>query len=234
MQRLTTNNTPALGRSQLKWYRIAPVLPNPCRPRPWQHPRMWPLLFLAGPWGCGLVPQAPRAGRPHLVEKGHYQALYDGAGRLDRVAYDADGDGRADVLTVFGPNGAPLRAEIDSDKDGVVDRWESYGPDGRLAKVATSRRTPGVPDLWSYPDGFGGVSRREYDDDGDGRPERAESLLDGVVVAEEFDTTGSGRWDKRVVRGPDGAVARIDSDPDDQGHWRRSITVSRAPGATVP
>ncbi len=191
------------------------------------HRRLWALVLLMAPVGCGLVPPAPRAGRPHLVEKGRFQALYDGEGRLDRVAYDADGDGRADVLTLFGPSGVPLRAQIDSDKDGVVDRWEYYGPDGRLAKLATARRKPGVPDLWSYPDGFGGIGRREYDDDGDGRPERAEDLLDGVVVAEEFDTTGAGVWDKRVVRGPDGAVARVDSEPDGQGHWLHSVPVSR-------
>ena len=177
--------------------------------------------------GCGLVPAPPRKGRPHLVEKGRFQALYDGEGHLERVAYDSDGDGRADVVTFFGENGAPTRAQIDANKDGIVDRWESYGPDGRLAKVGTSRRTPGVPDTWSYPDGFGGVSRREYDEDGDGRAERAEDLLDGMVVAEEFDTTGSGRWDRRVVRGPDGSIVRIDSDPDGQGHWERSVSVSK-------
>jgi hypothetical protein len=177
--------------------------------------------------GCSLVPAPPRKGRPHLVEKGRFQALYDGEGRLERVAYDSDGDGRAEVVTFFGPDGAPTRAQIDSDKDGIVDRWESYGPDGRLAKVGTSRRTRGIPDTWSYPDGFGGVSRREYDEDGDGKAERAEDLLDGTVVAEEFDTTRSGSWDRRVVRGPDGSVVRVDRDPDGQGHWEHSVDVSK-------
>lgn len=185
------------------------------------------VVFVVVAVGCGVVPEAPRRGRSHLVEKGRFQALYDGEGRLERVAYDPNGDGRVDLVTFFGTNGAPVSAQIDSNKDGIVDRWEYYGPDGRLAKLGTSRRKPGTPDLWSYPDGFGGVSRREYDDDGDGRPERAESLLDGVVVAEEFDTSGSGRWDRRVVRGPDGSVARIDSDPDGQGHWQHSVAVPR-------
>ena len=203
------------------------MFPSPCRPGSISLPRLWVLVLAMTPVGCGLVPPAPRAGRPHLVEKGRFQALYDGEGHLERVAFDPDGDGRVDVLTLFGPSGIPLRAQIDADKDGVVDRWEYYGPDGRIAKLATARRKPGVPDLWSYPDGFGGIARREYDDDGDGRPERAEDLLDGSIVAEEFDTTGAGRWDKRVVRGPDGGVARVDSEPDDQGHWRRSVTVSR-------
>jgi hypothetical protein len=161
-----------------------------------------------------------------LVEKGPFQALYSGSdGHLERVAYDADGDHRAEVVSIFGPGGIPLRAQRDTDNDGIVDRWEYYAPDGRIAKVGTARRVAGRADLWAYPDGFGGVSREEYDDDGDGRPERAEDLLDGAVVAEEYDTDGDGRWDRRLVRGRDGSIARIDTDPDGDGTWRESRPV---------
>lgn len=170
-------------------------------------------------------PSPASAPSRHLVEKGPFQVLYDRDGRLERVVYDADGDRRAEIVTIFAPGGAPLRAQIDTDDDGVVDRWEYYAPDGRIAKVGTARRVPGRPDLWTYPDGFGGVSRKEYDDDGDGRPERAEDLLEGVVVAEEFDTDGDGRWDRRLVRDKSGSVARIEADPDGDGSWRESHPV---------
>ena len=176
---------------------------------------------------CGLVPKAPS--RTHLVEKGPFQALYGPDGRLERVAYDRNGDRRAEIVTFFSPAGTALRAQIDSNDDGVVDRWEHYGPDGRIAKLGVARKTPGRPDTWSYPDGFGGVGRREYDDDGDGRPERSEDLLDGAVIAEEFDTDGDGRRDRRVVRGPEGEIARIETDPDAQGRWQRSVPVDRGP-----
>lgn len=177
---------------------------------------------------CGSYssPSSPPP-RPHLVEKGSFQALYGADGRLQRVAYDRDDDRRAEVVTIFSPAGTPLRAQIDGDNDGVVDRWEYYGPDGRIAKVGLSRRTPGTPDVWWYPDGFGGAGRREYDDDGDGRAERAEDLLDGLVVAEEFDTDGDGLRDRRVVRGPDGSVERVETDPDREGRWQRSVPVAR-------
>jgi hypothetical protein len=131
------------------------------------------------------------------------------------------------MVTIFSPGGSAIRAQIDTDGDGVADRWEYYGPDGRVAKVGSSRRSPGKPDTWSYPDGFGGVGRREYDDDGDGIAERAEDLLDGVVVAEELDTDGDGRRDRRLVRGPSGAIERIETDPDGEGHWQRSVPVTR-------
>jgi hypothetical protein len=172
---------------------------------------------------CSPPPAASPAHR--LVEKGPFQVLYAADGHLERVVYDSDGDHRAEVVTVFGPSGVPLRAQVDTDNDGIVDRWEYYAPDGRISKVGTARRVPGRPDLWTYPDGFGGISRKEYDDDGDGRPERAEDLLDGAVVAEEFDTDGDGRWDRRLVRGKNGSITRVDSDPDGDGSWRESRPV---------
>jgi len=171
---------------------------------------------------AACAPDPPR-GQWHLVEKGPFQALYRPDGHLDRVAYDGNGDHRAKIVTFFAPGGAPLRAQIDSDNDGIVDRWEFYGPDGRVSKVGTARRIPGKPDLWSYPDGFGGVARREYDDDGDGKPERAEVLLGDVVVAEEFDTKGNGHWDRRIVRARDGSIARVDLDPKGDGSWEKSV-----------
>jgi len=174
--------------------------------------------------GCSAEPSRAKW---HLVEKGPFQALYRPDGHLDRVAYDGNGDHRAEVVTFFAPGGAPLRAQIDTDNDGIVDRWEFYGPDGRVAKVGTSRRIPGKPDLWSYPDGFGGVARREYDDDGDGKPDRAEVLLGDQVVAEEFATKGDGHWNRRIIRAKDGSIARIDLDSKGDGSWQTSLPARR-------
>jgi hypothetical protein len=168
---------------------------------------------------------SPAPAAHHLVEKGPFQVLYASDGHLARAVYDSDGDHRAEIVTIFGPGGVPLRAQIDTDNDGIVDRWEYYAPDGRISKVGTARRVAGRPDLWTYPDGFGGVSRKEYDDDGDGRPERAEDLLEGALVAEEFDTDGDGRWDRRLVRAKNGSIARVDTDPDGDGSWRMSLPV---------
>ena len=180
------------------------------------------LAALATACSPGPTPAASH----HLVEKGPFQALYASVdGHLERVAYDADGDHRAEIVTVFAPSRIPLRAQIDTDNDGIVDRWEFYAPDGKVAKVGTARKVAGRPDVWTYPDGFGGVSRKEYDDDGDGHPERAEDLLDGAVVAEEYDTDADGHWDRRLVRGRDGSIARIDTDPDGDGSWRESRPV---------
>ena len=96
-----------------------------------------------------------------LIEKGPYQALYGPDGRLQRLVYDGNGDGRADVVTFFRPSGKPLRAEIDSDGDGIVDRWEAFAADGVLQKVGLSRNKTGMPEEWDYVDASGAVIRRE-------------------------------------------------------------------------
>jgi hypothetical protein len=123
---------------------------------------------------CDSRPSGPRI---HLIEKGPYQALYDPRGRLERLVYDRNGDGKAEVVTLFATTGKPLRAEIDSDGDGTVDRWEYFRTDGALEKVGLSRRRNAQPDEWDFPDAAGGLARRELDEDGDGTVDRVETAL---------------------------------------------------------
>jgi hypothetical protein len=178
------------------------------------------LLLVAGlPLAACQAPGAPAA--PKLLEKGHYQALYGPDGALERLAFDADGDRRADTVTFYSRGARPLRAEIDLDRDGTLDRWEIYDDEGRLAKVGSSRRGRPAPDLWSFADRSGGIVRQEYDDDGDGRFERAENLSGEAVVAEELDSDGDGRLDRRLVFGSDGQVAWVESDLDGDGLFER-------------
>ena len=115
--------------------------------------------------GLGVLALAcePRAAGTayRLIEKGPYQALYGADGRLQRLVYDGNGDGHAEVVTFFRPTGKPLRAEIDSDGDGIVDRWEDFSAAGILEKVGLSRGKNGTPDEWDYVDSTGAVTRRE-------------------------------------------------------------------------
>jgi hypothetical protein len=187
-------------------------------------------------WTCAAAllsacrAQTP-APAPRLLEKGPYQALYAPDGVLERLAYDADGDSRADVVTFYAGGGRPLRAEVDSDLDGKVDRWEVYGEGGKTSRLGSARRGGHAPDLWSFADGAGGVSRREYDDDGDGRFERAEDLAGARTVAEELDGDGDGRRDRRIVFGEDGSVAWVEADADGDGLFER-LEKARPEGTT--
>jgi hypothetical protein len=103
-----------------------------------------------------------------------------------------------------------------------------------LEKVGRWRRQKGRADEWIYRDADGRASRIEYDDDGDGRPERAEVLREGLVVrievdsdrdgrmdrwqnwengrlvSEELDTDGDGKPDRRLVFGPRARLLRVE------------------------
>lgn len=187
----------------------------------------------------GLPPERPPLvkgpdGRTyHLVGRGPYQAFYDGWGRLQRLEYDANGDGRADQVAYHDGARTPRTIEVDADYDGVVDRWEDYDPAGRLTRIGTSRRGRG-PDVWTTSAPDGQPMRKEYDEDGDGRPDRVETLtageLTGVeidqdrdgrfdrwqswqkgrLIGEELDTNADGRPDLRLRYGDDGRVLRLE------------------------
>jgi hypothetical protein len=168
-----------------------------------------------------------------LLDKGAYKAFYDSWGRLVRIEYDSNGDGKPDYIAHHDGAKTPRLIEVDEDFDGNTDRWESYSPEGRLLKVGVSRHGHG-PDLWNVLGPDGQPARREYDDDGDGRVERSEVLSAGRVVrveidadhdgrtdrwqdwragqlvAEDLDTNGDGRPDRRLRYGAGGTLAGVD------------------------
>jgi hypothetical protein len=89
-------------------------------------------LFLSA---CSAIPGPRASSGLYLVEKGGYQALYRPDGRLERIAWDEDGDRRADAIVLYRPDGKPLRAEIDTDRDGRIDRREHFDWTGRVVRV---------------------------------------------------------------------------------------------------
>jgi hypothetical protein len=197
--------------------------------------RRWPVILLLALPGCagrcgalgGLPPPRPPVvtgpdGQTyHLVTRGPYQAFYDRWGRLHRLEYDHNADGRPDRIAHHGGHRTPRTIEVDDDYDGRTDRWEDYDDDGTLVRVGTARRGGG-PDLWTRSDPDGQDTRHEYDDDGDGRPERVELLEAGRVARVELDSDGDGRAD-RWQRWPQGRLSDEDVDTDHDGRPDRRI-----------
>jgi len=170
----------------------------------------------------------------YLLDRGAYKAFYDPWGRLQRIEYDSNGDGRPDHVAHHGGARTPHLLEVDEDFDSRTDRWEEYDPRGVLTRLGVSRRGDDRPDYWIVPgpDGLTPV-RKEYDDDGEGRVDRAEVLTGGVVtrleadadrdgrmdrwrsfsagrlVAEELDTDGDGKPDRRIRYGDKGRVVGL-------------------------
>jgi len=214
-------------------------------------PRMrpqWPgLAAVLASVACGGLGGEPPTPAPklkhadgtveHVVDRGAYRALYDQWGRLERIEHDSNGDGRADRITLHHEGAkSPHRVEIDVDFDGRIDRWEDFGADGKLRRYAVLA-ADGRPTMWTVVDDQGRPSRYEYDKDADGRPERAEVVLEGRVarveldtdhdgrfdrwqdwkagrmVTEALDTDGDGRPDRRLSYGPEGRIANVERLP---------------------
>jgi len=194
--------------------------------------------------GLGGLPPAPMPvvtrsdGHTYrLLDKGAWKGYYDDQGRIAIVEYDSDGDGRADYIAHYDERRQIRLIEVDEDHDGWVDRWEHYDAAGVLEKVGRWRKQRGREDEWTYRGPDGRPARIEYDDDGDGVPERAEVLENGAVVriemdsdrdgrpdrwqnwqggrlvSEELDTDGDGRPDRRLVFGPRGRLQRVERLP---------------------
>jgi hypothetical protein len=192
-------------------------------------------------WGGAKAPEGGLAtttrgdGRTYRVlDKGSWKGYYDAQGRISIVEYDSSGDGRPDYIAHYDESKQIRLIEVDEDGDAWVDRWEHYGPTGVLEKVGRWRKARGRADEWTFRGPDGRAVRIEYDDDGDGKPERAETLREGIVTgvetdtdrdgrmdrwqtwdhghvtSEVLDTDGDGRPDRRLVFGPGGRLVRVE------------------------
>lgn len=186
----------------------------------------------------GRLPVVSRGGVAFsLLDKGAWRGFYDSSGRLAIVEYDSNGDGRADHIAHYDERRRIRLIEVDEDQDAWVDRFEHYDAGGVLEKVGRWRKQKGRADEWIYRGADGRAARVEYDDNGDGRPDRADVLADGLVVktetdanrdgrmdrwqlwtagrltGEEVDSDGDGQPDRRLVFGPKGRILRVERLP---------------------
>jgi hypothetical protein len=184
----------------------------------------------------GSMPIVKRGdGRDYrMLDRGAWKGFYDAAGRIAVAEYDSNGDGRADYIAHYDDNRQIRLIEVDEDHDSWVDRFEYYNAAGILEKVGRCRKQKGRVDEWTYRASDGRASRIEYDDDGDGKPERAEVMKEGALVriemdtdrdgrpdrwqswengriaSEEIDTNGDGKPDRRLVFGPRARLLRVE------------------------
>jgi hypothetical protein len=141
------------------------------------------------------VVKSPGGQSYYLVARGPYQAFYDAYGKLDRIEYDSNGDGKPDQIARHEGRRHPRRLEIDTDFDGRFDRWEDYDDDGRLLRHALVAKD-GRAHRWTVVDAKGEPLRYEYDDKGTGHTDRVEIIADGRVARVELDSDHDGRIDR--------------------------------------
>ena len=153
-------------------------------------------------------------------------------GRLEKLAYDRNGDGRDDAWAYMDGTRL-LRAELDDDFDGRVERREFYtaGQGGQHGGTAAihGRGVLERVELLSPTTGQafrretyerGVLAAAEEDADGDGRPDKWERYAEGALTWVALDTLGRGVPDRRLVYTRDGGPPRIETDPDGSGQFR--------------
>jgi hypothetical protein len=181
---------------------------------------------------AGLAPdlspvlKGPDGVEYYLLDRGRFKAYYDASGRLQRIEYDSNGDGRPDVIAYHDGAKSPHLLEIDENFDGKIDRWEDYDPSGILVKVGVSRRGTERPDMWTFPGPGGLPARKEYDDNGDGLVDRVEIYTAGQLVKVELDTSGDGQM-HRWQEWRDGHLLTEEFDIDGDGKPDRRIRYAK-------
>jgi hypothetical protein len=188
--------------------------------------------------GTSFIALACEDARTRQREAGIEPVYDEKTGRLQRLNYDSDKNGRVDTVS-FMDGARVVRIEIDKDEDGRIERWEYYGADRKLEKVGFSRAGDGREDAWSYAGSDGTIARieiamardgritrvehyehdvvvrAEEDGDGDGRMDKWEAYESGRLASVAFDTVRRGKPDRRLIYGPKGsATLEIDTDGD--------------------
>jgi hypothetical protein len=156
------------------------------------------------------------------------------SGRLTRLEYDANHDGRVDTwMDMDGTR--PLRSRIDQNGDGKIDRWEEYDATGAVVRVGFSRAGNGKPDAWLRPTDDHGAQCLEISSSGDEHKidrweyyERGGPAGDqGTLLRAEEDTVGDGRPHKwETYRG--GALETVAFDEDGDGVPDRRLSYHNA------
>jgi hypothetical protein len=166
------------------------------------------------------------------VRTGQLQPHYDREGRLQKLEYDRNEDGRVDTWGYMdGPR--VVKIEVDENGDGTVDRWEYHttppaadasanspgGVDRTLERIERATRFDGKVSRREYFVG-GTLSKIEEDTDGDGRLDKWETYANGTLSVMSLDTRGRGTPDRRFLYSVDGSLDHIETDASGSGRFQ--------------
>ena len=191
--------------------------------------------------GTSCGPAATTTESEFAVQK-DVKSEYDKSGRLTRLEYDRNGDGKIDTWGYM-DGSRVVRVEVDEDGDGKIDRWEyhrdstttndskgSTGAPGASGAASAGGADPTLERIERATKHDSKVSRREYfengllarveeDTDGDGKIDKWETYCGGTLAIIAIDTKGRGTPDRRLIYQPDGTLSLIETDPSGTGMW---------------
>jgi hypothetical protein len=150
--------------------------------------------------------------------------MYMSGKRPVRVEMDLDGNGQVERWEFYAPDGTRTKVGLSQRNDGVMDTEAHYTDATTLESLRISTKRDGRFDRNEYFD-HNVLVRSDDDTNGDGRPDKWDTyqVLPGAaagtssIVSTAIDETGRGTPTRRLVFGPDGAVVRVEIDPDGDG-----------------
>ncbi|MGE3957928.1 MAG: hypothetical protein AB7H96_14510 [Vicinamibacterales bacterium] len=178
-------------------------------------------------------PAAPPDPSASQAGPGQVTPQYDRTGKLEKIEYDRNRDGKTDTWGYMDGTRV-VKVEEDRNGDGAVDRWEYHRADGpapiappapdgavdpSIERIEEATRFDGKVSRWEFFAG-GLLTRTEEDTDGNGKVDKWETYENGGLSLMALDTTGRGTPDRRLVYRPDGSLDRIESDPEGSGQFR--------------
>jgi len=188
-----------------------------------------PFVVLA----LGLTPALGCQETARPAAKGVVPTYNNQTGRLERISYDRNKDGKPDAWLYMDGTKA-TRSELDENYDGAVDRWEEYQsgvsnvpggsvvPRSDLIRAEQSTQFDGKVSRWErYQDGS--LTTVEEDTTGDGRPDKWETWVNGSLAEVALDTKNAGKPDRRLVYPADGGEPQLLVDTGD-GSFRPAVT----------
>ncbi len=188
-----------------------------------------------GAAGCDkstLTEAPPDKPALRVVRTDRLEPLYDEGGKLQKLNYDRNGDGKVDTWG-FMDGARVVRVEVDENGDDRVDRWEYHrqgagmgqpdaaltGPDKSVERIERATRLDGTVSRREFFDN-GLLTGVEEDTDGNGAVDKWETYTNGVLALVALDTAGRGTPDRRLVYGSDGNLDHIEADPTGSGTFR--------------
>ena len=156
---------------------------------------------------------------------------YDKAsGRLTRLEYDANGDGKTDTWGYM-DGMRVVRVEVDEDGDGKVDRWEYHNGsassamaqssvDKTIERIERATRHDGKVSRWERFEN-GALVHVEEDTDGDGLLDKWEDYTGGTLTLMALDEQHRGKPDRRLIYLADGTFDHVEVDATGAGVFTR-------------
>lgn len=146
------------------------------------------------------------------------------SGRLEQLVSDRNGDGKIDTRAFM--DGVRFKSiEIDRNGDGRPDRWEYYATNAEKETVLARAEEANGPTSAATRKEFydnGKISRVEEDTNFDGRVDKWEFYQDGGLVRLDLDLQGKGFADRRIYYGKNGAIEKLEVDPDGDGKFEQA------------